>query len=241
MARNNKALKESRIHHSQELVDAAYTLTRDQKRILWLFLADIEDSEKVGVKVNAEMGTLEFNLQAYESIYNVSPHEASRDVRDALSGFKDREVKLYLPEESSNTEMATDELPWLGKKSYRPKRGSYTVYFNPYLIPFLGNIKESVAPRFKTLEQLSNPLHVRMYTKLIESDALKQCELEVSWMIERYELPKTYSRYSNFKQKFLSPCIEKIRKLEGMGNLEYKELKNNPERKRAVSTIVFTW
>lgn len=229
------------VYHSQELVDASYTLSRDQKRILWLYLADIESAEEMGVSVDRDNGVLEFTLKAYQQFYEVDPHEASRDVRAALSGYKEREVKFYLPEESTATEMATDEIPWLAKRSYRPKRGFYIVYFNPYLVPYLKGMKEMVGPRFKELNKLLNTLHCRLYTKLLERDNDKKCVLEIAWMLERFKLPNTYSRYSNFKQKFLIPCVEKLKELEGMEGLVFSEIKEHPTKTRMVTGINFKW
>lgn len=238
--RNNEVGK-APVYHSQELVDASYTLTRDQKRILWLYLADIECAKEMGINVDSDNGVLEFTLKAYQQVYEVDPHEASRDVRVGLSGYKEREVKFYLPEKSTATEMATDEIPWLAKRSYRPKRGCYIVYFNPYLVPYLKGMKERVGPKFKEIDKLPNPLHSRLYTKLLERESERECILKIEWMLERFELPNTYSRYSNFKQKFLVPCIEKLRDLEGMEALVFSEIKGHPSKKRMVTGIKFNW
>ena len=229
------------VYHSQELVDASYTLTRDQKRILWLYLADIERAKEMGINVDSDNGVLEFSLKAYQHVYEVDPHEASRDVRVAMAGYKEREVRFYLPEESTATEMATDEIPWLAKRSYRPRRGFYVVYFNPYLVPYLKGMKERVGPRFKEIDKLTNPLHSRLYTKLLEGESTRECVLQLKWMLERFELPATYTRYSNFKQKFLIPCIEKLKQLEGMKALVFFEIKDDPTKKRLVTAIRFKW
>lgn len=239
-SKERKEIAESRVMHSQQLINAAYTLKRDEKRILYMFLADPEVHAALGVKVNMNEGVIDFPLSAYSTLFHVQPHEASRDVKAAVDGFE-REIKFRIEEESTKKEKAWDSYFWLSKKSYRPKRGRYAVYFNSRILPFLLDMKSQIGPRFKELEQLQNPLHGRLYTKLIESDSEKECELEIEWMIERFELPNSYTRYSNFKQKFLNPCCEKIRNLHQMSDLEFEELKTDPQKPRAVTAVKFTW
>ena len=234
-------LQQSPVNHSLQLLDASYLLSRDQKRILYLLLADSQLVKELGVIIDIENGILEFDLKAYQTIYGVDSHEASRDVRIALEGFNKKDITFYIPDESTHTEKAIDVLTWLGKRSYRPERGRYTVYFNTYLTPYLITLKTAIGPRFKDLDQLSNPLHSRLYTKLLQKEQEQSCQIAITWMTERFKLPKSYLRYSNFKQKFLLPCVEKIRTLEGMESLRYEEIKSDKAKPRAVTEVLFKW
>lgn len=230
-----KIINAVEVSHSRALLDAAYSLTRDQKRILWMFLMDLESS--FGVNVDAELGVLEFKLKSYSSLFNIDAHEASRDVLQALSEFNSKEVRIYLPNESTDKEDAVDELAWLAKKSHRPKRGTYIVYFNPYLVPYLKEMSPAVNAKFIELDKFTNSKHGRLYTKLLEAEDSKELVIDVDWLIERYELPKTYSRYSNLKQRFLMPAILSIRNIKGMENLEISEIK----KIKKVIQISFNW
>lgn len=230
-----KIINQVEVAYSRALLDAAYSLTRDQKRILWMFLMDLD--KDLGVDVDSELGVLTFKLKSYVSLFNLDAHEASRDVLQALSDFNSREVRIYLEEESTKKEAAIDELSWLAKKSYRPKRGTYIVYFNPYLVPYLKGMTPAVNGKFIELDKFKNPKHGRLYTKLHEAEPEKTIGIDIDWIIERYELPETYKRYSNFKQRFLSPAIESIKQIKGMENLKYTELK---ESKKVVK-IIFDW
>lgn len=229
-----KIIKNGEVAHSKALRDASYSLTLNQKRIVWLFL--MEGGNEAGVTVDDELGVMEFKLQAYSAFYDLKPHDASKDVLQALADFNSKEVVFYLDDESTEFERARDEMTWLAKKSYRPKRGSYVVYFNPYLVPYLREMSGTVNPRFKELKKLTNTKYTRLYLKLLEAEEMK-IEISVDWMIERFKLPKTYNRYSNFKQRYLTPCVAAIRELVGMENLDYKEIRTG----RKITRICFEW
>jgi len=218
-----------------ELIDASYSLTKDQKRILWLFLMGNNDEEEIDV--DYDVGSMSFSLKAYATYYEVDNHEASRDILGALKGFNGEEVVFYLPEESTKDEKATDNMPWLAKRSYRPKRGQYEVYFNPYLVPYLKQMKEVVDPKFAEIDRLANPLHTRLYLKLFSCMKDREVIIDVQWIMERFKLPSTYSRYSNFKQRYLNSAIEAVKELEGMEDLSYVEIKSG----RKVESIKFEW
>jgi len=229
-----KIINEVEVSHSKALLDAAYSLTRDQKRILWLFLMDLDPS--YGIIIDQELGVLEFKLKSYTSLFNIDAHEASRDVLKALSEFNHKEVKIYLPEESTESEDAIDEFSWLAKKSRRPKRGTYIIYFNPYLVPYLRGMSPAVNAKFIELDKFTNSNYGRLYTKILEAEKNKLI-IDVDWLIERYELPKTYARYSNFKQRFLIPAIAAIKKIKGMNNIEVEEIKKG----KKVIKISLSW
>lgn len=228
-------IKTTEVVHSSALIDAGYSLTRDQKRILWLFL--VNNHEGLGIEVDNDLGVMEFNIKAYSAFYKIESHEASRDINKALKDFNSKEVLFYIDGEGHADEKATDTYTWLSKKSYRPKRGTYIVYFNPYLVPYLKQMEEAVNPKLQELDKLTNPKHIRLYTKLLENIEAREALINVDWIINRFELPSTYERYSNFKQRFLTPSINKLIELDGMSSLKYVEIKDG---KRVVS-IKFTW
>ena len=125
------------VTQSRTLADAKYTLTKDEQQILLLISQNSGDPQKQ----NSE-GWYEVKVSDYAHIYNISNHEASRDIREAIRKLSDRWITILIETPEGDEEEI--KIRWITKVSRRPKYGKYGIYFTEELKPYIHQLHNTI-------------------------------------------------------------------------------------------------
>lgn len=217
---------------SNALLNSAYSMSRDEKRLLWLCLSQLNGNE------TSIPDEFTITLADYTRLFDIDSSNASSDIRGALEKLRLREVIFYLPDEDGdNGDRAFDAKNIVIGRGVRPKRGVYTLELNPKLGKFLlGLSREFTKLQLLDVADLRNPHAMRLYENLIQFESTNTFCQRVEWFIERYQLPTSYTRYANFKQKFLDVAVDEINAKTPL-SVGYVENKTG----RKVTSILFSF
>ncbi|MEZ8122553.1 RepB family plasmid replication initiator protein [Vibrio splendidus] len=220
--------KQNVLRQSNALTTAAYSLGRNEKRILYLALRHFLDNP-IDYK-ETEFGHVSVDVHTHRYASLFKSENASKEIAAAANAMKGKEVVFYLPDEDSKEDKAYDSFTWMVKRSHRPKRGVTTFFFNAELISIITAVKSDFTKfLIGDAGELSSGHSMRLYESIKQwSNRRNSVSFSVQWMIDRYCLPKSYERMSDFRRRFLKPSVEDIAKKTDI-NLRYTEEKRNSE------------
>lgn len=205
---------ERKIAVNQELVTASYTLSVNEKRIIYLALAKInqfkqgqlageitvavEDFAKMSGKIDKETSLLQ----------QARTDNARRDLNTAVKELFERKITI-----------ANGAMRWIYK--YKDTTGSgnnneIKFTFNPDIIPFLEDLRSYANVFAQSLVGL-NGTYTNRLLELVSLDKSRErlegkkyicfAELALQW-----QLPASYAAFKDFNNKVLKPCIAELRK-----------------------------
>ncbi|GAB6264257.1 hypothetical protein PSSHI_45010 [Photobacterium sp. R1] len=227
------------IRQSNALTSAAYSLTRNEKRLIYMAIMALnQGSTRRGTYNEVEV---DINHSDYESLFDEENNNTSRDIRNITQSLMKKEVVFFVPDEDGEEgEKALDGISWLTMRSYRPKRGMTTLFFNPRLMDIITqNQREFTKIILMQAGKLNSPYAMRLYESLMQWSAKGSVVFHISWLCERYNLPASYqSRMPDFRRRFLIPSVEEINRQTEL-NITYREIPD-PKNKRKPKSIAFT-
>lgn len=226
------------IRQANALTSAAYNLTRNEKRLVYIALDNIINKR---IQCN-KFGQypVEINHADYASIFEDDRKNIGQDILKVTAALSKKEVIFYLPEEEDDRKNALDAMSWTTKRSYRASLGETTVFFNAELVNIITKVDTNFT-RFLMGEagKLNSPYAMRLYESLRQWPDQQSVTLEVDWMIERYELPESYRRMSDFRRRFLKPSIREINEHMSI-TIDYEEVADKARSNR-IAAITFNY
>ena len=201
------------LRQSNALTTAAYTLSRNEKRLVYLL--SLKKSLTEVSKKKGDDSTYPFIMLSIRRFSEKPPRIlAVISLRHQLPLNK-REIVFYLPEEDGEDgEQAIDGLSWTVKRSVRPKRGITLLSFNAELVDLLRADGNYTGYFLSNVAKLNNSYSMRLYESLRQWISIKRQQLNsineygqhsvtfaIEWLINRYELPDSYKRMSDFRRR----------------------------------------
>lgn len=228
------------VKQSNALTTAAYELSRNEKRIVYLCLNKLYTK---GVIFNETEKAYEVAIEYgdYLQLFSDDAANLSRDIYNAMSGLMKKKVVFYVPDNDDGLVKATKERSWITGFDNNPKSKCATVYFNAPVFDVVSKTDKEFTLYLMTVAgKINNPYAMRMYELISQWRASRSTFTHsIEWIKERFKLPKSYDRMPDFRRSFLNVVIKDINDNTDI-KLSAEELCEG-SRKNKVTHIKFSW
>ena len=225
-------MSELTVVHANELVEASYSLSMDEIRLISLASTKV-DSRK------ASVGEIRIDVAEFAEAYGLTHGHVYSDLRDAVKSIMRKPIRLFDGEE-------VIELAWLQATRYKQNNGSHVlIEFSSKFEPYLFELKDRfTAINFEYATKLNTPFSFRLYQWLYKAKNLNNTkvgdavivQLEIDWMKSQMAINGTYDRWEAFNRKVLTPSVERINANTDLSVI-YEPIKTG----RKVTAVKFTY
>lgn len=194
----------------EKLIEARFSLNARQNDIIDMVLTQIEDDD---------IYQYELNVDKYKKLYNTDTSNIYRDLKKAVESFEKKGFSLINNETGERI-----YFPWFSKIHYKPNYGKILINldidFKKVLLEMKKRIYYNIVYTLNFRCQYSKRIYY--YLKSFEDLGWRIDNLDI--LREKLECPKSYSKYSLFKEFVLKPAYEEINGNSDI-RFEYKEIK----------------
>ncbi|HGZ6705637.1 TPA: RepB family plasmid replication initiator protein [Vibrio parahaemolyticus] len=239
MASNKKRI----VKQSNLLTTAAYSLSRNAKRTLYLSLNALADRDSLKFCEVEHGYIVDINHEEYSSIFS-DKKNASRDIQRAAQEMREQAIRIYLPDQDgTDGEKALRERVWIVAYDHLPKQHRTKLYFNRSIVDMIPYKKGDPFTQYLLFSAggLNNPYAMRLYESICQwRSSRTSVKFAVDWMLDRFAMPASYERMSDFRSKFLKVAVKEINDNTDIEITDCTELCEGA-RKNKVTHVVFTW
>lgn len=181
------------VFQHNKLIEAKYSLTLQEKRLLLWCLGDIKPGD-------TDTRSVMIPVREFCQVIGISPDSTYASIKKIVVDFRNKSMTITDLEERTHTYVG-----WLDHGKYHEKEGIIEIQFHRFLIPFLLDLKSNFTaiPLSQTLG-LSSIYAIRMYELLKQYESIGERKISLVELREFLGMfNEKLKRYADFKIKVL--------------------------------------
>ncbi len=187
------------VKQANKLVEARYSLTTYEQRIILMMISLIqpedEDFKRYVIKVSD-----------FISLVGLKGESAYSRIKNILRDLRAREV--LIEKENSKSFLVTG---WISSAEYMDEKGEIKIAFDPNLKPYLLNVREKfLSLKLEKLIQFKSSYTTRIYTLLKQYERIGKRKFELSELRGVFGLKDEYPVYGDFKRYTILPAQKEL-------------------------------
>lgn len=213
------------VYQHNNLVEARYDLTLQEKRIIIFALSKIKPED-------IAFNYVTFDVKELCELCGVEGENYYSDLRRTTKRLRERTMEVMDIDNQILTQVG-----WVDRIVYNLKKGTISIRFHEFLSSFLLQLKSSFTaiPLSQTLG-LSSVYAVRMFEILKQYERVGSRELTLDEMRSMLGIQKEkFKNYGDFKKRVIEISVREINKKTDIF-IDYEEIKDS----RKVSSLYFS-
>ena len=183
---------------SNQVIEASYTLSAVEQRLILSAIAQIPKGEPV---TDEEIYTV-----SVTDLQKFGAHEvtAYRDLRESVSRLFERSIVLRSSDRTSRTR-------WVQKIDFMDSRGVIGIRFSKDILPFLSNLSiEFTKYLASDLIGVTSTYAIRLYELIVQYRTIGKREISIADLRWMFELQNKYPVWADLKRWVIDQAIKEI-------------------------------
>ena len=186
------------ISKANSFVEASYSMTLDEMRVLSLTLGVFDPTKP---KRGFDFTVADF----CQHFPDVNPDIAYVQVQNAIRKISKRWITLV------DNERELTEVVLVNKRTYFKKEGRFYIEFHEDLIPYIANLKNRYTKyELVNIGAFTSTHTIRFYELCSQYKAVGQREISLEDLKDWLQVKDKYPRYNSFNQWVLTPSVDEI-------------------------------
>ncbi len=191
-------LEKFKVSQSNSLIEASYTLTLNEKRLI-LCAASMIDSRKEHPE--GEKGFLVVHAEDFSNLFGIETRHAYGILADAVDKLWTREIKS----------VDAGDMRWIYHRKYLEGRGCVQIGFSPTVLPQMTMLnREFTSYQLKHIGNLGSFYSIRMYELAAQTVNLRNGRryIDLQRLRQILDLGEKYANVKDLRKWVLDPAID---------------------------------
>jgi plasmid replication initiation protein len=187
-----------KITKSNHLVEASYSLTLQEQRLVLSCLAKIDSRQEAPKE-------LTLSAQEYSESMGVGTKNAYRELKKAADKLYSRNIVL-------KNEEKVEEFRWIQRKlTYTKGAAKITLVWSDEVLRYISQLKRRFTTyRLVDVARLNTSYAIRLYELLMQFNSTKQRSISVKDFRSYFQLTEKYSLFRDLNKRVIKPALNEI-------------------------------
>ena len=190
-------LKNNLIVKSNQVIEASYTLTTIEQRLILSAIAQVPKGEEISDDVLYPLTT--------KNLVKLGGDEKAshKEFKDAINRLYERSIVLRDGDES-------DSFRWIQEKVFNGSKVAFIRFSKP-ILPFLSNLKSEFTKYLESdIVGMSSPYSIRFYELIMQYRSIGKREISLEDLRWMFQLQNKYPVWADLKKRVIDQATKEI-------------------------------
>lgn len=193
-------MERHRVYQSNKLIEASYTLTLNEKRLL-LCAASLIDPRKPLPKD----GFLRISADTFASVFGMQTSYAYEPLKDASARLYERDIRRCVQGK------VVEKMRWVYHIKYRDGEGCVELGFSPTVLPHLTKLHdEFTSYQLRQIGGLNSFYSIRLYELMAQFYKIGTRDCALDRLRELLDLGEKYPSVKDLQKYVLNPSLAEV-------------------------------